>query len=102
MSMLSEQCKRLRELSIKVDTTMPEAAREMRHAADTIDELRERLALKTCRRVYHPNRTMASGPQYTCSVCGYGASDDRWLHCPKCGCEYGNSRADARDEAGYE
>lgn len=41
-----------------------------------------------CSRVFHPNRTSASGPRYTCSVCGYGASDRRWLYCPKCGRMY--------------
>lgn len=51
-----------------------------------------------CRRVYHPNRSYASGPQYTCSACGYGASDDRWAYCPKCGCKYGNTKKEARSE----
>lgn len=48
-----------------------------------------------CNRVYHPNRTRASGPQYTCSECGYGASDDRWEYCPKCGRKYLTSKGGA-------
>lgn len=41
-----------------------------------------------CQRVYHPHRMRGSGPQYTCSKCGYGASDFRWAYCPKCGRKY--------------
>ena len=52
---------------------------------------------KTCRRIYHPNRSYVSGPQYTCSECGYGASDDRWNFCPKCGSEYQNTKEQARE-----
>lgn len=46
---------------------------------------------RTCERTYHPNRSRASGPQLTCSECGYGASDDRWAFCPKCGARYENT-----------
>lgn len=51
-----------------------------------------------CKRVYHPNRSRVSGPRYTCSVCGYGASDDRWAYCPKCGYKYLNTTKEARSE----
>ena len=39
----------------------------------------------TCKRVYHPNRITKT---CTCSNCGYGASDERWAYCPKCGHKY--------------
>lgn len=69
---------------------------------DVADRIESEATRGTCRRVYHPRRTRASGPQYTCSACGYGASDDRWRYCPKCGSEYGNTMREAREEEGYE
>jgi rubrerythrin len=60
----------------------------------TPDEAIARIATlgsETCERTYHPNRSRASGPQLTCSECGYGASDDRWAFCPKCGARYENT-----------
>ena len=39
----------------------------------------------TCKRIYHPNRITKT---CTCSNCGYGASDERWAYCPKCGHKY--------------
>lgn len=58
-------------------------------SALTVDEAIEATVGKAvCQRVYHPKRTRSSGPQYTCSACGYGASDYRWSYCPKCGRKY--------------
>ncbi len=50
---------------------------------EDIEILLDLLSEDECTRVPHPKRTF--GPVYTCSVCGYGVSDDRWVYCPKCG-----------------
>lgn len=50
--------------------------------ADAIDAI---AGVGTCRRIYHPNRITKT---CTCSNCGYGASDERWAYCPKCGHKY--------------
>lgn len=57
-------------------------------SALTVEQAIETTFGGTCQRVRHPHRTRASGPQYTCSKCGYGASDFRWAYCPKCGRKY--------------
>ena len=43
MSMLSEQCDKLRNLAEQVEWELPEASKALRDAADTIWELRDRL-----------------------------------------------------------
>lgn len=47
----------------------------------------------TCKRVYHPNRITKT---CTCSNCGYGASDERWAYCPKCGHKYVHGEVEER------
>lgn len=47
----------------------------------------------TCKRIYHPNRITRN---YTCSNCGYGASDERWAYCPKCGHKYVHGEVEER------
>lgn len=48
---------------------------------------------ETCKRVYHPNRITKT---CTCSNCGYGASDERWAYCPKCGHKYVHGEVEER------
>lgn len=61
-----------------------------------VDEYAGKLAkvgAGTCKRVYHPNRITKT---CTCSNCGYGASDERWAYCPKCGHKYVHGEVEER------
>ena len=57
------------------------------------DKLNATLGAGTCKRVYHPNRITKT---CTCSNCGYGASDERWAYCPKCGHKYVHGEVEER------
>ena len=103
MSMLTAQCDMLREIADEVERikhnnadwlwrdgiTLTDAARELREAADTIENLRNRLTdVVPCHNV---------APDYLdflCDSCGFvhyhsDANDDGegndWRYCPECG-----------------
>ena len=91
MSMLTEQCAKLRKTAYEVEKLtrdslmLADAARQMREAADTITDLRLRLTEQTCRN------SDSSGYGFKCSWCGHTRtlSDEidptEWEYCPSCG-----------------
>ena len=99
MSMLTAQCDRLRETADEVERikhnnadwlwrdgiTLTDAARELRDAADTIENLRLRLTEQTCSNNDH------SGYGFRCSGCGHTRAQSgeidptEWEYCPNCG-----------------
>lgn len=104
MSMLTSQCDKLRETAadlrahstfvgfggaVNRDPMLFDAAQQMEDAADTIEELRNRLTdVALCHNI---------APDYLdflCDSCGFvhyhsdendGGDGNRWLYCPNCG-----------------
>ena len=94
MSMLSAQCEKLRTMAIRADCTLPEVARLMRDAADTIDELRTRCQelqekeWQTCHLVTESTYATDWPNNQRCDQCGeYVAvvSPEVVRYCPSCG-----------------
>ena len=88
MSMLSEQIAKLRKTAESIDWEIPEAAELLREAADTIEDLRDRLQ----------NQAFALGMQEalgngTCEQvltdCDDGLMPPFTAHCGACGAEWG-------------
>lgn len=114
MSMLTEQCVRLRSWAKQFDeradfdALAPLLASDLREAADTIEDLRDRLQNQafahgmqealggvTCEYVIEDNMNESEGMGdvwFRCTNCGacYDYMADNWMlkktsHCPKCG-----------------
>ena len=84
MSMLSAQTRRLRQMAFKVGCTLPDVERELRQAADTIDNLRMQLQ-ETCRNVADDS-VEDLVVWFECSECGIRCSEHSYMHfCPNCG-----------------
>jgi len=60
---------------------------------ESVESIAATVGAGTCKRVYHPNRITKT---CTCSNCGYGASDERWAYCPKCGHKYVHGEVEER------
>ena len=98
--MLTKQTKRLRETADEVKRikdnnvdwlwrdaiTLDDAVKEMREAADTIENLRNRLT-ETCRNVAeYPEDGFWPSPHFKCDVCGATHVSMEYVHyCPNCG-----------------
>jgi rubrerythrin len=80
MSMLTEQCARLRKTAKAYEDVAPNTAALMREAADTIAALRNRLT-ETC------HDTGEDPTRFVCSECGGVEGETLPRYCPNCGAE---------------
>jgi rubrerythrin len=78
MSMLTEQCAKLRKAAKAYEDVAPYTAALMREAADTIANLRNRLT-ETC------HDTGEGSMRFVCSECGGVEGETLPRYCPSCG-----------------
>lgn len=85
MSILSAQTKKLRKIAMRMDViSLYATAQELRDAADTIDELRERLQ-ETCHNA-HQDSAEDLAVWFECSECGVTYIEVTPMNfCPSCG-----------------
>ena len=100
MSMLTEQCDKLRKAAYEVERikndasgmlmgdtiTLADVAMQLREAADTIAALRNRLT-ETCHNVAeYPEDGFWPSPHFKCSECGASHVSMEYVrYCPSCG-----------------